>query len=87
MASAFTGNEILQTEYKFLRKETFVALANVSDAFQRMMNEPKRKQQQGEDIHQLVVANHVLASHIASLSAYRQNLADGFFFAHVSAGN
>jgi uncharacterized membrane protein (TIGR01666 family) len=78
MASAFTGNEIAQTEYKFLRKEIFVALANVSDAFQRMMNEPKRKQQQGEDIHQLVVANHVLASHIASLSAYRQNLAAGF---------
>lgn len=78
MASAFTGNEIAQTEYKFLRKETFVALANLSDAFQRMMNEPKRKQQQGEDIHQLVVASHVLASHIASLSAYRQNLAAGF---------
>lgn len=78
MASAFTGAEIAQTEYKFLRKEIFVALANLSDAFQRMMNEPKRKQQQGEDIHQLVVANHVLASHIASLSVYRQNLAAGF---------
>lgn len=78
MASAFTGKGIVQTEYKFLRKETFVALANLSDAFQRMMNEPKRKQQQGEDIHQLVVASHVLASHIASLSAYRQNLAAGF---------
>lgn len=78
MASAFTGKEILQPEYRFLRKEIFVALANLSDAFQRMTNEPKRKQKQGEDLHQLVVANHVLASHIASLSAYQQNFAAGF---------
>lgn len=30
--------------YKLSRKEAFVKLANLSDAFQRMLNEPKRQQ-------------------------------------------
>jgi uncharacterized membrane protein (TIGR01666 family) len=62
------GNE----EYKLSRKEAFVKLANLSDAFQRMLNEPKRHQKKVQLVHQMVVNNHMLASHIATLSSYRK---------------
>ena len=76
IASAFSGSNFLVSEYKFLRKETYVNLANLSDAFQRMLSEPKSKQQHEAELHQLVVSNHVLASHVAALSAYRVQFAD-----------
>ncbi len=75
IARAFTGQVLITQQYKLKRKATYVALANLGDAFQRMLNEPKSKQQKGEDLHQLIVSNHVLISHIASLSAYREEYA------------
>ena len=76
MAEAFWGKPINISEYKWYRKETYVALANLSEAFQRMLNEPKSRQQSGEFLHPMVVSCHVLASRIATLSGYsrRSNL-------------
>jgi len=70
IASAFVGKTIDASQYKFYRKETYVSLANLSDAFQRMLNEPKSRQHTGEFMHPLVVGCHVLASRIATLSGY-----------------
>ncbi|GAO42887.1 FUSC family protein [Flavihumibacter petaseus] len=67
----FLGEALTSLEYKLNRKETFVQLANLSDAFQRMLNEPRRQQKKIQTIHQMVVSNHMLASHIATLSSYR----------------
>ncbi len=75
VAGVFTGRKIDITQYKLSRKHAFVALANLSDAFNRMLSEPKRKQKNINSIHQLVVLNHMLASHIATLSSYVQPLA------------
>lgn len=68
--SYFKGQKIEPTQYKWYRKETYVALANLSDAFQRMLNEPKRHQQSGVFLHPLIVSCHVLTSRIASLLGY-----------------
>ncbi len=57
------------TEYKLARKEVYVHTANLAAAFQRMMNEPKNKQQKIKEIHKFVVMNHILSSNLASLSA------------------
>jgi uncharacterized membrane protein YccC len=70
MAEAFWGKPINISQYKWYRKETYVALANLSEAFQRMLNEPKSRQQSGEFLHPMVVSCHVLASRIATLSGY-----------------
>jgi uncharacterized membrane protein (TIGR01666 family) len=70
VASAFTGKASSITQYKMSRKQAFVALANLSDAFSRMLSEPKSKQQHIKEIHQLVVLNHILTSHIATLSYF-----------------
>lgn len=70
IAGAFAGNKWIQEQYKLKRKDSYVAMANLGDAFQRMLNEPKSKRQQSEYWQQLVVLNHMLMSHIATLSAY-----------------
>jgi uncharacterized membrane protein (TIGR01666 family) len=68
----FIGVALSNEVYKLSRKEAFVKLANLSDAFQRMLNEPKRQQKKVQLVHQMVVNNHMLASHIATLSSYRK---------------
>lgn len=61
--------------YKITRKNAYVALANLSDVFQRLLSEPKRNAGNTEILHQLVVSNHMMTSHIASLATYAVSLA------------
>jgi uncharacterized membrane protein (TIGR01666 family) len=70
IANAFTGSPASNLEYKLSRQHAFVALANLSDAFTRMLSEPKNKQKNSKQLHQFVVLNHTLTSHIATLSYY-----------------
>ncbi|MBX3257480.1 MAG: FUSC family protein [Chitinophagaceae bacterium] len=75
VAKAFYGNPADITEYKMTRKEAYVALANLSDAFQRLLSEPKKNNTYQQLLHQLVVSNHMLTSHIATLATYAATLA------------
>ena len=70
VAGAFTGNPPELTAYKISRKDAFVALANLSDTFQRMLSEPKTQQLNLPHYHQFVTTSHMLTSHIASLAYY-----------------
>ena len=78
IAGAFTGNTFTNTQYKVSRKNAFVGLANLSDAFTRMLAEPKNKQKNSTQLHQFVVQNHMLTSHIATLSYYVKPLSQKF---------
>ncbi|MES2849258.1 MAG: FUSC family membrane protein [Bacteroidota bacterium] len=78
VSAAFTGNPVTNTEYKLSRKNAFVALANLSDAFNRMMAEPKSKQKNIKELHQFVVLNHMLTSHIATLASYVRPLSEKY---------
>jgi uncharacterized membrane protein (TIGR01666 family) len=78
VANAFTGNPVTNTVYKVSRKNAFVALANLSDAFNRMLAEPKSKQKNSKQLHQFVVLNHMLTSHIATLAYYVRPLAEKY---------
>ncbi|WP_276481686.1 FUSC family protein [Paraflavitalea pollutisoli] len=75
VASYFTGQVPANSNYRLARKEAFVALANMSDHFQRMLSEPKNKQPGLPHYHQFVATSHLLNSHIASLSYYAQRSA------------
>ncbi len=55
-------------DLRLKRKNAFVSLANLSEAFARMLSEPKRKQRSAKEIHQFVVLIHELVSHTAALS-------------------
>jgi uncharacterized membrane protein YccC len=70
VANVFTGGMPDVTAYKMARKNAFVALANLSDIFQRMLSEPKNQQPNLRHYHQFVSATHLLTSHVAALSYY-----------------
>ena len=71
VANAFV-QAVDPTQFKIARKNAFVALANLSDNFQRMLSEPKSRQLHIQEYHQFVAATHMLTSYIASLSYYAQ---------------
>ncbi len=74
ITSIFTGQAFDKKEAIVVRRNSWVSLANLSDTFTKMLSEPKRKQKNAEQLHQFVVANHMLASHIATLSYYADSL-------------
>jgi uncharacterized membrane protein (TIGR01666 family) len=75
VAGAFLGRSATIQQYKLSRKHAFVALANLSDAFGRMMSEPRRQQKKITEMHQFVVSNHMLTSYIATLAYYEKPFA------------
>jgi uncharacterized membrane protein YccC len=74
VAAKFTGKQLDINELKLLRKNAIIAMANLSDNFQKMLSEPKRQQLNMEEYHQFVATSHMLTSYIASLSTYAQTL-------------
>jgi uncharacterized membrane protein (TIGR01666 family) len=70
VAMSFTNGRMDNIYYKLLRKEAYVALANLSDAFQRMLSEPENKQVKGAVIYNIVANNHLFLSHIFTLASY-----------------
>ena len=70
VANAFLGKPSAIQQFKLSRKNAFVALANLSDAFGRMLSEPRRQQKRIAEMHQFVVSNHMLTSHTATLAYY-----------------
>ncbi len=71
IAESFGSNAPVNiAEIKKARKEVLIALANLSDAFTRMLSEPKRFQKSAESIHHFVVLNHSFTSHLSTLSYY-----------------
>ncbi|MEO7536335.1 MAG: FUSC family protein, partial [Ferruginibacter sp.] len=63
------GTIYVQLEYKLVRKELYVSIANLAAAFHRMLTDPRSKQQNRQQVDQFVVLNHIFSSNIVSLSA------------------
>lgn len=74
IAYVFTGLPNNKSNSKEKRKQAWVSLANVSDAFTRMLSEPKSKQLDVKELHRFVVSSHMLVSHISTLSYYADSL-------------
>lgn len=68
-----SGEEVDSSALQQARKHTLVSLANLSDAFNRMLSEPRSQQTGIDKVHQLVVLNHRLTSHIATLYHYHES--------------
>jgi uncharacterized membrane protein (TIGR01666 family) len=74
VTGTFTGKPVSIQQYKLSRKNAFVGLANLSDAFSRMLSEPQSRQKSVPEMHQFVVSNHMLTSHVATLSYYAETV-------------
>jgi uncharacterized membrane protein (TIGR01666 family) len=67
------SNHESQSAYRLARKEIYVQTANLTAAFQRMLSEPKHKQQHADELYRFVVLNHQLSSYFATLSSQLKN--------------
>ncbi|MDR5812895.1 FUSC family membrane protein [Caballeronia sp. LZ033] len=60
--------------YRLARKNVHIAFANLAQAFQRMMLEPKAQQRYVAELNDLLVQSHVLASQITAAAPLLQSL-------------
>ncbi|MGO4818015.1 FUSC family membrane protein [Flavobacterium sp. W22_SRS_FP1] len=63
----------VSTPYRLARKHAFVEIGNLMASFQRMIQEPKSKQNKLSQVYKLTVLNHTLLSSTASLGTYIQS--------------
>lgn len=63
----------IPTSYNLARREAFLETSNLDSAFQRMVQEPRSKQNEMDKNYELVVLNHNFLSSLASLSTYMQH--------------
>ncbi|WP_040664226.1 FUSC family membrane protein [Nafulsella turpanensis] len=67
LTERLSGKPIETQDYKLSRKRVYVSAANLSAAFQRMLSEPKTRQQHSKEVYEYVVLNHILSSYIATV--------------------
>jgi uncharacterized membrane protein YccC len=60
--------------YRLARKNVHIAFANLAQAFQRMMLEPKAQQKYVAELNDLLVQSHVLASQITAAAPLLQTI-------------
>ena len=69
LLDGLSGQKISLEDYKLARKDVYVTSANLAAAFERMMSEPKRKQQDQKLVYQLVVLNHILSANVSAITS------------------
>ena len=70
MTDEIKGVTIENTVRQLSRRKALVALANLSDSFTRMSNEPESRQKGVAKLHKFVVLNQTLTSYVAGFSKY-----------------
>lgn len=68
----FTDKTADLTELKLYRKNVFIALANLSDNFQRMLSDPKKQRQNLQKILAFVATSHTISSYLVGLALYAE---------------
>ena len=75
----FSGKEeVPAKELAKQRKQLMIALANLSESFNRMVSEPKRMQKGMESMHQFLSLSHILSSHLSTLNFYSKRFDDKY---------
>jgi len=73
ISSYYNKKGTVPTSYRLARKNAFIELGNLMSSYQRMIQEPKSKQKQQNQVYKLAVLNHTLVSSLASLGTYIQS--------------
>lgn len=62
-----SGKPLPVTDYKLARKDVYIASANMGSTFQRLLTEPKWRQQITKEVNKFVILNHIFSSYSATL--------------------
>jgi uncharacterized membrane protein (TIGR01666 family) len=62
------GEYDTQVAQRVSRKELYVASSNLASAFERMLNEPKRKRQNVNEVNKFILLNNLFSSNVAAIS-------------------
>lgn len=73
IAALYNKKGSVPTSYRLARKNAFIEIGNLMSSYQRMLQEPKSKQKQQQQVYKLAVLNHTLLSSLASLGTYIQS--------------
>jgi len=73
LADRLAGREVPPVTYRLLRKDVYVASANLAAAFQRMLSEPRHTRRHPTEVHEFVVLNHILSANISALTTTWQD--------------
>ncbi len=60
-------NDVTTTQYKLARKDVYIEMANVTSVFQRLISEPKDKQQFANELNRFTIFNHSFVSYSSGL--------------------
>lgn len=71
--------ELDVTDYKLARKEVYIASANMGSTFQRLLTEPKWRQNFTKEVNRFVILNHIFSSYSATLMTQLRNANTTYF--------
>ena len=60
-------NDVSTTDYKLARKDIFIAMANINSVFQRVISEPKGKQENAKELNKFTIFNQSFVSYSVGL--------------------
>lgn len=69
----YNNKKEANTNYRLARNQAFIEIGNLMSSFQRMLQEPKSKQNKIQQVYKLTALNNALLSSIASLGTYTQS--------------
>ena len=69
----YNNKEDINAKYRLARNQAFIEIGNLMASFQRMLQEPKSKQDKLQQVYKFTVVNNALLSSAASLGTYTQS--------------
>jgi len=69
----YNNKEGINAKYRLARNQAFIEIGNLMASFQRMLQEPKSKQDKLQQVYKFTVVNNALLSSAASLGTYTQS--------------
>jgi uncharacterized membrane protein (TIGR01666 family) len=69
----YNSKEGVKSNYRLARNQAFIEIGNLMASFQRMLQEPKSKQDKLQQVYKFTVVNNALLSAAASLGTYTQS--------------
>ena len=68
----YNNKKDINSNYRLARNQAFIEIGNLMASFQRMLQEPKSKQNNLQQVYKITVINNAMLSSAASLGTYTQ---------------